>query len=95
MDVQERQVDDTVTAEKQKLRGCSRSTHCLTSLHLIYLLVENYGDPSGELWSMVNTGTEKEDDQIAKKSSEDMGSLLLFVSCESSFYTCSMPELKR
>jgi hypothetical protein len=44
---------------------------------------------------MVNTGTEKEDEQIAKESSDDMGSLLLFVSCESSFYMCSIPEPKR
>ena len=31
---------------------------------LIYLLAENYGDPSGKLWSMYLTEAAKEDDEM-------------------------------
>lgn len=56
-------------------------------LPLIYsLLAENFGDPSGKLWSMYITEAEKEDEQITKKWFEDTGGFLVFVSSKASFY---------
>ncbi len=97
-EVKERPVGDT--AEKQrgdntKTQTSGMSAHCLTSPSLIYLLAENYGDPSGKVWSMYLTEAKKEDDQITKSWTEDTGGYLVFVSFKTSFYICSMPKPKR
>lgn len=47
---------------------------------LIYLLAENYGDPSGKLWSMYLTEAAKEDDEMTKNWTKDTQGVLTFVS---------------
>jgi hypothetical protein len=61
---------------------------------LIYLPAENYGDPSGKLWSMYLTESKKEDNQITNHWTKDTSGILVFVSSENSFYVCTMPKLK-
>ncbi|KAH9041597.1 hypothetical protein EDB85DRAFT_1365042 [Lactarius pseudohatsudake] len=65
VDVEERQVDDT----PEKQRGDISKTQAST---------ENYGDPSGKLWSMYLTEAKKEDGQITKKWTEDTNGVLVF-----------------
>lgn len=62
---------------------------------LIYLLAENYGDPSGKLWSMYLTEAAKEDDEMTKNWTKDTQGVLTFVSLKNSFYIFSMSKLKR
>ena len=52
---------------------------------LIYLLAENYGDPSGKLWSMYLTEAAKEDDEMTKNWTKDTQGVLTFVSSKTSF----------
>lgn len=49
-------------------------------IRAIYPLTENYGDPSGGVWSMYLAKAEKQDDQITKNWFEDTGGVLVFVS---------------
>ncbi|KAH9167866.1 hypothetical protein EDB89DRAFT_2074495 [Lactarius sanguifluus] len=65
VDVEEHQVDDTT----EKQRGDISKTQAST---------ENYGDPSGRLWSMYLTEAKKEDGQITKKWTEDTNGVLVF-----------------
>lgn len=65
VDVEERQVDDTT----EKQRGDISKTQAST---------ENYGDPSGKLWSMYLTEAKKEDGQITKNWTEDTNGVLVF-----------------
>ncbi|KAI9439752.1 hypothetical protein H4582DRAFT_1876757, partial [Lactarius indigo] len=64
-DVEDRQVDDT--AEKQ----CEYNAKTQTS-------AENYGDPSGKLWSMYLTGAEKDDVQMTENWARDTEGILVF-----------------
>ncbi|KAF8268148.1 hypothetical protein EI94DRAFT_1213298 [Lactarius quietus] len=58
---------------------------------------ENYGDPSGKLWSMYLTEAKKEDEQITKNWTEDTGGVLVFTGLFSSiiatFISISLPQL--
>ncbi|KAH8987104.1 hypothetical protein EDB86DRAFT_2951931 [Lactarius hatsudake] len=65
VDVEDRQIDDTT----EKQRGDNSKTQAST---------ENYGDPSGRLWSMYLTEAKKEDGQITKKWTEDTSGVLVF-----------------
>ncbi|KAH9167865.1 hypothetical protein EDB89DRAFT_1649267 [Lactarius sanguifluus] len=64
-DVGDRQVNDTT----EKQRGDDAETQASA---------ENYGDPSGKLWSMYLTETKKEDGQMAKNWAEDTKGVLVF-----------------
>ncbi|KAI9463197.1 hypothetical protein BJY52DRAFT_68962 [Lactarius psammicola] len=63
------QVDDTAEKERGDLGG--NNTKAQTS-------AENYGDPSGKLWSMYLTEAKKEDDQKTQNWTEDTGGVLVF-----------------
>ncbi|KAF8268141.1 hypothetical protein EI94DRAFT_1212847 [Lactarius quietus] len=58
---------------------------------------ENYGDPSGKLWSMYLTEVEKEDDQMTKNWTKDTQGYLtfngLFSAIVATFLTISLPQL--
>ncbi|KAF8268150.1 hypothetical protein EI94DRAFT_1700478 [Lactarius quietus] len=58
---------------------------------------ENYGDPSGKLWSMYLTEAKKEDEQITNNWTEDTGGVLVFTGLFSSiiatFISISLPGL--
>ena len=91
--VEMRQFGDTGEQQRgihAKSGDSGMSTHCLTSPspHLLYLLAENYGDPSGKLWSMYLTEAKKEDDQITRNWTEDTNGVLVFVSLKTPFYIC-------
>ena len=99
--VEERQFGDTGEEQRgihAKSGDSDMSTHGLTrpSPRLLYILTENYGDPSGKLWSMHLTEAKQDDDQITEKWTEDTGGVLVFVSLKPSFYICSIrkPVLK-
>ncbi|KAF8268146.1 hypothetical protein EI94DRAFT_1661413 [Lactarius quietus] len=59
--------------------------------------VENYGDPSGKLWSMYLTEAKKEDEQITSNWTEDTQGVLVFTGLFSSiiatFISISLPQL--
>ncbi|KAF8258484.1 hypothetical protein EI94DRAFT_1815257 [Lactarius quietus] len=63
--------------------------------------VENYGDPSGKLWSMYLTEAKKEDEQITSNWTEDTQGVLvfqalktgLFSSIIATFISISLPQL--
>jgi hypothetical protein len=58
---------------------------------------ENYGDPSGKLWSMYLTEAAKEDDQMTKNWTKDTQGVLtftgLFSSIIATFIAISLPQL--
>ena len=66
----------------------------LALIRVIYLLAENYGDPSGGMWSMYLAKAEKQDDQITRNWFEDTGGVLVFVSSKKS-HIYSMPNPTR
>ncbi|KAI9463200.1 hypothetical protein BJY52DRAFT_68922 [Lactarius psammicola] len=78
-DTEERQVGDT--AEKQRGDSTETQTHA-----------ENYGDPSGKVWSMYLTEAKKEDDQITKSWTEDTGGYLVFTGLFSAIVTAFITE---
>ncbi len=95
--VNERQVEDAAESQNHGggngiTRASGMSVHFSRAPPLIYLLAENYCDPSGKLWSMYLTEAEEEDVQLAKKWTEDTGTILVFVSSNTPVYSCPMPE---
>jgi hypothetical protein len=79
-EVKERQVDDTGEKQREINQSSGMSARRLTSPSPHLSLAEDYGDPSGKLWSMYLTESGKEDEQIIKKWTEDTGGVLVFVS---------------
>ncbi|KAF8262560.1 hypothetical protein EI94DRAFT_1808613 [Lactarius quietus] len=60
--------------------------YCLeTVLKLRASVSENYGDPSGKLWSMYLTESKKEDDQMTRNWTRETSGVLIFVSSNASF----------
>ena len=55
---------------------------------LIHASGDNYGDPSGRLWSMYLAEAEKEDKELTEAWKSEADSILVFVR---SFHTLSTP----
>jgi hypothetical protein len=69
-------------SDNPKTQSSGKCARRLTSPILLYkILAENYGDPSGKLWSMYLTEAAKEDDQMTKNWTKDTQGVLTFVSC--------------
>ncbi|KAH9010112.1 hypothetical protein EDB85DRAFT_2161835 [Lactarius pseudohatsudake] len=79
VDVEDRQVDDTT----EKQRGDNTKTQAST---------DNYGDPSGMLWSMYLTEAKKEDGQMTQNWTEDTGGVLVFTGLFSAIVAAFITE---